>query len=103
MHFTIDAQQYLNHQLPYTWIRRGSRIRWTPHSPDLILLNFIMWDHLKNVIYKTPKKDLTELRRRINNEINLISKETLRNVFMNIAKRMHLYIESDGKHFEYLL
>jgi hypothetical protein len=48
-------------------------------------------------------KDLTELRRRINNEIESISKETLCNVFFNIVKRMHLCVQSDGNHFEHLL
>ena len=102
-HFAIDVRKYLDHQFPRRWIGRGGPIRWAPRSPDLTPLDFFLWGHLKNIIYKTPIQDLTELRRRINNEIKSISTETLNNVFLNIVKRMHLCIESDGDHFEHLL
>ncbi len=102
-HFAVDVRQYLDHQFPQRWIGRGGPIRWAPRSPDLTPLDFFLWGHLKNIVYKTPVKDLTELRRRINNEIESISKETLCNVFFNIVKRMHLCVQSDGNHFEHLL
>ena len=102
-HFAVDVRQYLDHQFPQRWIGRGGPIRWGPRSPDLTPLDFFLWGHLKNIVYKTPVKDLTELRRRINNEIESISKETLCNVFFNIVKRMHLCVQSDGNHFEHLL
>jgi hypothetical protein len=85
-HFTIDVRQYLDHQFPHRWIGRGGPTGWGPRSPDLTPLDFFLWDDLKNIIYKTPIKDLTELQKRINNEIESISKVTLCNVFINIVK-----------------
>jgi len=102
-HFARDVRQYLDHQFPQRWIGRGGPIRWAPRSPDLTPLDFFLWGYLKNIIYKTPIKDLNELKMKINNEIKSISKETLCNVFGNISKRMELCIEVDGDHFENLL
>mgnify|MGYP001047299604 CR=1 FL=1 len=102
-HFAIDVRQYLDQHFPNRWIGRGGPIRWAPRSPDLTPLDFFLWGHVKNIIYKSPVKNLIELKTRINNEIKSISKETLCNVFLNIKKRMQLCIESDGDHFEHLL
>ena len=66
-HFGIGVPQYLDHQFPHRWIGRGGPIRWAPHSPDLAVLDFFLGSQLKNIIYKISKKDLTELRRTINN------------------------------------
>ena len=66
-HFTIDIRQWLNPQFPHRWIGRGSPIRRASSSSDITLLDFFLWGHLKNTIYKTSIKDLTELRRKINN------------------------------------
>ena len=102
-HFSTDVRQYLDNHFPNRWIGRGGPIRWAPRSPDLTPLDFILWDHVKSNIYKIPVKNLMELKRRINNEIKSISKETLSDVFSNIMKRMDLCISVDGNHFEYLL
>ena len=102
-HFSTDVRQYLDNHFPNRWIVRGGPIRWAPRSPDLTPLGFFLWGHVKSNIYKTRVKNLTELKRRINNEIKSISKETLSDVFSNIVKRMNLCISVDGHHFEHLL
>ncbi|CAF1680033.1 unnamed protein product, partial [Adineta ricciae] len=53
-HFAVDVRQYLDHQFPQRWIGRGGPIRWAPRSPDLTPLDFFLWGHLKNIVYKTP-------------------------------------------------
>ena len=102
-HFSIDVRQYLDNHFPNRWIERGGPIRWAPHSLDLTPLDFFLWGHVKSNIYKTLVKNLTKSKRRINNEIKSISKETLSDVFSNIVKRMDLCISVDGHHFEHLL
>ena len=98
-HFSIDVRQYLDNHFPNRWIGRDGPIRWAPRSPDLTPLDL---DHVKSNIYKTLVKNLTEFKRRINNEIKSISKESLSDVFSNIVKRMDLCISVDGHHFEHL-
>ena len=102
-HFPTDIRQYLDSHFHNRWIGRGGPMRWAPRTPDLTPLDFFLWDHVKSNIYKTPVKNLTELKRKINNEIKSISKETLSDVFSNIVKRMDLCISVDGNHFEHLL
>ena len=102
-HFSTDVRQYLDNHFPIRWIGRGGPIRWASHLPDLIPLDFFLWGHVKSNIYKTPVKNLTELKGRINNEIKSISKETLSDVFSNIVKRMDVCISIDGNHFEHML
>ncbi|CAF3947430.1 unnamed protein product, partial [Rotaria magnacalcarata] len=102
-HFSIDVRRYLDDHFPGRWVGRGGSIRWAPQSPDLTPLDFFLWEHIKNNIYKTLIKDITELKRRIETEIKSISKEILYNGFSNISKRMNLCISVDGSHFEHLL
>ena len=68
-HFSIDVRRYLDNHFPGRWIGRGGSIRWAPRSADLTPLDFFLWGHIKNDIYKTPIKDIAELKRRIETEI----------------------------------
>ena len=68
-HFSTDVRQYLDNHFSNRWIGRGDPIRWVLRSPDLTPLDFFLWGHVKSNINKIPVKNLTELKRRINNEI----------------------------------
>jgi len=35
----------------YRWIGRKGKIEWPARSPDLTLLDFFLWDYLKNKLY----------------------------------------------------
>jgi hypothetical protein len=102
-HFAVDVRQYLDYHFPNRWIGRCGSIRWSLRSPDLTPLDIFLWGHVKYIVYKDPIKNLAELRRRTNNEIKSISKQTLCNVFLNIVRRMNLCISADGDHFEHLI
>ena len=102
-HFATDVRQFLDQQFPNRWIGRGGPVRWAPRSPDLTPLDFFLWVHVKNQVYKTPVKNMSDLKERIINEIKSISKVTSKNVFSTILKRMNLCISVDGDHFEHLL
>ena len=54
-------------------------------------------------MYNTPIKDLAELRLKITEHCQLIEPESLKSVFLNIEKRLHLVIENGGAHIEQLL
>jgi hypothetical protein len=102
-HFSREVRRFLDNIFPNRWIGRGGPIRWAPRSPDLTPLDFFLWGHVKNNIYKSSIQDLNELKMKICEEIKKISKETLSNVFSNIVKRMHLCTSVEGDHFEQLL
>ena len=102
-HFTTHVRQFLNQQFSNRWIGRGSPVRWAPRSLDLAPLDLFLWGHVKNQVYKTPAKNMSDLKERIIDEIKSISKVTSMNVFSNIVKRMNFYISVDSGHFEHLL
>jgi DDE superfamily endonuclease/Helix-turn-helix domain (DUF4817) len=102
-HFSTDVRRYLDAHFRNRWIGRGGSIRWAPRSPDLTPLDFYLWGHLKNKIYKSEIKNIDDLKTRITEEIKSVSTETLNSVFLNIVKRMNLCIAVNGSHFEQLL
>jgi hypothetical protein len=102
-HFDSDVRALLDKTFHEKWIGRGGPTRWAPRSPDLTPLDFFLWGYIKNNVYKTPVSDLTELKMRVENEIKMISKATLYDVFSSVLKRMHLCISAGGGHFEQLL
>ena len=93
----------MNEKFPGKWIGRRGPIEWAPRSPDLTPLDFFLWGYLKQKVYKTPIKDLAELRLKIIERCQLIEPETLKSVFLNIEKRLHLVIENGGAPIEQLL
>lgn len=52
-HFTTDVRNYLNATLGTRWIERGVPDPWPPRSPDLSSLKYILWGHLKILVYVT--------------------------------------------------
>lgn len=51
-----------------------------PWSPNMTLLDFIIWGYIKSIVYKTARDDLVDLRRRRLFEIKKIIAEMLYNV-----------------------
>ena len=102
-HFARDVREFLDQNFPNRWIGRGGSIQWAPRSPDLTPLDFFLWSTVKNNVYGTPIENVTELERRILDEVHSIHKETLSDVFSNVLKRMNLCISIDGDHFDRLL
>jgi hypothetical protein len=49
--------------------------------------DFYLWGYLKSVVYNPLPKTLDKLKANIEREIKKNSKETLKNVFINLEKR----------------
>ncbi|EFN71217.1 hypothetical protein EAG_05969, partial [Camponotus floridanus] len=64
-HFSAIVRNYLDQRFNERWIGRGSPIAWPPRSPDLSLLDFFLWGHIKTLIYETPIETEQELVARI--------------------------------------
>ncbi|CAH2010232.1 unnamed protein product [Acanthoscelides obtectus] len=75
----LRVRQYLDQTFPDRWIGRRGAIEWPPRSPDLSPLDFFMWGHLKSKIYATQPTSLEDLRR-IVNECLQITPQILQNV-----------------------
>ena len=83
------------------------RKRWShkmgiTRSLDLSPLDFFLWRYVENNIYKSPIRQLDELKMKIADDIENISRKILSDVFTNLVKRMHFCISIE-EHFEQLL
>jgi hypothetical protein len=64
-HFSLFARRYLNRKFSSQWIGRGGPIAWPPRSPDLNILDFFLWGHLKSLVYLSQANNVKTLRNRI--------------------------------------
>ncbi|KAK7603429.1 hypothetical protein V9T40_003428 [Parthenolecanium corni] len=76
---------------------------WPLRSPDLNPLDFFLWGHLKNRVFRTPLGSMEDLKRRITEEINAITPAQLCDVFSNLIKRVALCKDQLGTHFQQFL
>lgn len=74
-----------------------------PRSPDLTILDFFIFPHLKNRVFKNPIQTLPELRNRIAEECALITPPMLQNAFENMKRRVNLCLQENGGHFQQFL
>ena len=92
-HYAINVRNWLNHRFPLHWIGRRGTIEWPPRSPDLTAIDFILWGHLKSVVYKTQPTSLNDLRERIIYECRRIPPETFRKVQQEFENRLYHCME----------
>jgi hypothetical protein len=71
--------------------------------PGLKPPDFILWGHLKDIMYSNHPHTLQELQVNIQRTADRISAGTLQNVFANMIRRVHLCEERNGGHFKHLL
>ncbi len=100
MQLLKSVRSWLNDKFDNRWIGRGGSISWAPRSPDMTPLDFFLWGYIKNNVYKNNIKDLDDLKIKITQEIRSIKKETLKNVFSEIEKRLSFCISVEGDTFE---
>ncbi|KAJ8963136.1 hypothetical protein NQ318_018601 [Aromia moschata] len=76
------------------WIGRDCPILWPPRSPDLTILDFYLWGHLKQIVYREPlENDEEQLKTRIQNEVKSLSIEEIRNSFNEFRARIEICAE----------
>lgn len=95
--------QFLNQGF-LEWIGKKGTIRWPPRSPDLTPLDFFLWGHIKNEVYKDQVNNVLELQQRISALVdNINNSDILPKLSSSILKRLRLCIEKNGSHIEQFL
>lgn len=102
-HFSREVRGILDQQYPNRWIGRGGPRHWPPRSPDLNPLDFFLWGHVKNVIYREPVNTEEELRNRIQEAFATITPQMITDSKLSLLRRARLCLEMDGGHFEHRL
>ena len=82
-----------------------TNFEWAPYSPDLNPLDFFLWGHLKDVVYRETPATIEDLKDCISNHIRQIDadKDLCARVIRNFQKRIHLCLERGGRHIEHIL
>jgi len=76
-----------------------------PRSPDLTSLDFILWDHVKSLVYTTPVETVEDLTARIFNSCEVVQHmpDIFERVYQNMMRWCNACFEVGGRHFEHLL
>lgn len=104
-HFAAVVRTYLADTYGHRWIGRGGPVAWPPRSPDLNPLDFYLWGHLKEIVYKTPVNTREELLERIENAFNTIRGDhnICRRVRRSLRRRLNVCNNANGGHFQHFL
>lgn len=101
--FWTDGEEYLEETFPGKWIGRRGAIEWPARSPDMTPLDFFLWGHIKNLVYKNRPQNIEDLQQRIMHEISSIAPNILLDTLQNFVHRIHYCQEVNGGHFEHLI
>ena len=94
------------------WLKEhfGSRVislktdfEWPPYSPDLSPPDFYLWGFLKDRVYTTKPRTISELKENIRGEIRKIPSSVCKDVMNNFVVWLKKCTELKGGHLEHLL
>jgi hypothetical protein len=87
----------LDQQYPHRWIGRG--------GPELNPLDFFLWGHVKNIVYRGPIVTEEQLSGRVQETFATITEtpEMVTNSKLSLLRRARLYLQMNGGHFDHLL
>ena len=102
--YTRIVRNYLDETFADTWIGRGGSINWPARSPDLNLLDFFLWGHVKGQVYSRDlPRDENDLRARINAAMATVTEDMLDSAVQSLIVRARKCIEVGAGAFEHLL
>jgi len=101
-HFQRQVRNILDAHFPERWIGRDGPIIWPPRSPDLNVLDFFVWGHIKNLIEHWPDGTEQEVHEAIV-AFDAITPDMAHRATRNIIQRAEICVREEGRHFEQFL
>lgn len=100
-HWSLAVRNWLSNTFPNRWMGRSSpNLPWPPYSPDLTPMDFFLWGWVKERVYKTPLRDLVELRERIEEAFVSLAQEMVNRSIDSYARRLQRCLDRGGKSVE---
>ena len=99
-HWGLIVRDFLNETFPNRWIGRNGPTPWPPRSPDITLLDFLLWVYVKDRVYRTPVRDVETLQSRIIEVLATVNDEMLENTWREIEYRLDILRATNGAHVE---
>jgi len=85
------------------WMGRGGSIHSPARSPDLNVLDYFVWGHVKDVIEHKHDGHEDEIRETILAAFNAITPEIAHRATRNIARRVDFCLRERGRQFKQFL
>ena len=86
------------------WIGRARTINWLPRSPDLTLLDFYLWSHIKSIVYSEEIASCEQFKEKIIVAFHTLKQSnTLESVHRNLIRRAEVCVLQNGQHFQQFL
>ncbi|GBN84190.1 hypothetical protein AVEN_229214-1 [Araneus ventricosus] len=86
-HFCVPVRGWLDMEYPGRWIGRGGPVLWPPRSPDLTPLDFFLWGHLKELVYRDIVTTQMDLVARLHAACTSVDPAMLQRVMTAIPRR----------------
>lgn len=99
-HTARDTMTVIQALFPQKLISRFGDLAWPPRSPDITPCDFFLWGYLKSKVYSNQPRTISDLKRNIQSEIENISPQLCRKVFINLQTRLQETVRMDGKHLD---
>ena len=82
------------------WIGRAGPISRPPRSPDLIPLDFVLWEFINDRVYANKPRTIPELMDKIVTTVQMVTPCMLSKVHDEMERHLHLCISQGGRHIE---
>lgn len=102
-HNSTLVKNFLDNQFPNQWIGNRGVVLWPARSPDLTPMDYYLWGHLKNKIYREQITSPEDLRIKIMNAFTNLRQRCISRAVGNVKRRIRLCIERNGDVFEHML
>jgi hypothetical protein len=99
-HWSLLVRHFLNICFPGCWIGQDGPIPCPPWSSDLTLLEFFLWDYVKDVTHTNPITNIQNLCNRIANAILMITPYMLEHTQIKTDYRLDIIEAIKGAHVE---
>jgi hypothetical protein len=76
---------------------------WPPNSPDLNPVDYKIWSVLQERVYRSPIRDVNELKERLVEEWSLFDQRIVDRAVKDWRARLRACVQAEGGHFEHQL
>ncbi|XP_070522362.1 uncharacterized protein [Cardiocondyla obscurior] len=102
-HFSRRARNVLDNVFAERWMGRGGPITWPARSPDMNVLDYFIWGHVKAQVEHMRERNVNEVRDAIIAAFGAITPQMIQRATQQIVQRAELCLQTQGRHFEQLL
>ena len=107
-HHANNTLSFLRGKFGNRLIALGTRdnpvdVPWPPHSPELNPCDYWLWAYVEMRVKKRTPNNRDELISLVDEELDNLSRNMVRNAVANIRRRCDLCIEENGGHFQHLM